>query len=60
MPGVVKLSVVKQERQLSVEEAWQHFAAAAEKAKATLAIEDGIASGKAYADFLRLFDRKAS
>jgi hypothetical protein len=60
MQKIVQLSIVKQERQLSVEEAWQRFAAAAEKAKATMAIEDGIASGKAYADFLRLFDRKAS
>jgi hypothetical protein len=60
MTKVVQLSIVKQERQLSVEEAWGRFAAATEKAKATMSIEDGIAAGKAYADFVRLFDRKAS
>ena len=60
MPKIIQLSVVKDERRLSVEEAWQRFAEASEKAKATLSIEDGIAAGKAYAAFCELFTRKAS
>ena len=60
MQKIVQLSIVKQERRLSVEEAWQRFAEASERAKQTLSIEDGIAAGKAYAAFCELFTRKAS
>ena len=60
MAEVVKLVIAKEARRLSVEEAWRRFAEATEKAKTTMAIEDGIVAGKAYADFMRLFDRKAS
>lgn len=60
MPSVVKLSVVKNERQLSVEEAWAGFIAADAKAKASGELVDGIEAGKRYAAFLELFVRKAS
>lgn len=60
MSKVVQLIVVKEQRQFSVEEAWQRYVTAAEKAKATLSLDDGIAAGKAFADFCQMFDRKAS
>lgn len=60
MPEIVHLSVVKEERRLSVEEAWQAFVVAEKRSRETLSIEDGIAAGKAYATFCELFVRKAS
>jgi hypothetical protein len=39
----------------SPERLWAFFAAAQEKSKATLILDDGIAAGKAYAAFLRSF-----
>jgi hypothetical protein len=58
--NVVHLSVVHKRREIGVDEAWQRYVDASLKAKATLALEDGIAAGKAFADFVELFDRKAS
>lgn len=60
MSKVVQLAVVREKREVSIDEAWQRFVTASERAKATLAIEDGIAAGKAFADFCQMFDRKAS
>lgn len=60
MQKVVTLQVVREKREASVEKAWQRYVTADAKAKATLAIDDGIAAGIAYRDFLELFVRKAS
>lgn len=60
MNKVVQLISVRQERQLSLEEAWDRFVAANLKAKDTLKIEDGIAASKAYREFLDLADRKGA
>lgn len=60
MTKVVNLSIVKREREVSIEEAWQRFVDAQERAKATLALVDGIAAGKAFAAFCNMFERKAS
>jgi len=49
---VVQLVAVRQERQVSLEEAWQRFVDAHLKAKDTLKIEDGIAASKAYYAFI--------
>lgn len=54
MNKVVQLISVRQERQISLEEAWQRFADADKKAKASLKIEDGIAASKAYFAFIEL------
>lgn len=58
--NVVQLRVVREQRAVSVEEAWARFVAASEKAKATLSLDDGIAAGHAFADFVQMFDRKVS
>ena len=60
MQKILQLSIVKEERRLSVEEAWQRFVAAKERSEQTRALEDGIAAGKAYAAFCELFTRRAS
>jgi hypothetical protein len=39
---------------------WRAFVAAQERSKATLALNDGIAAGKAYAAFLTAFPRPAT
>jgi hypothetical protein len=60
MQKVVQLSLVKHERRLSVEEAWERFVEAKKLSEATLSVEDGILAGKAYAAFCELFTKKAS
>lgn len=61
MSKVVNLSLVKREREVSIEEAWNRFAALKKRSEETLSVEDGIAAGKAYAAFCELFlPRKAS
>lgn len=55
MNKVVQLTVVKQQREASQEALWQRFAEATEKAKTTGKLEDGIAAGKAYREFLESF-----
>jgi hypothetical protein len=52
MQKVVQLSLVKHERRLSVEEAWERFVERKNRSKETLVLEDGIAAGKAYREFL--------
>jgi hypothetical protein len=52
---VVTLASARADRQRSIEERWQRFVDAQERSKRTLAIEDGIAAGKAYADFVEMF-----
>jgi hypothetical protein len=60
MTKIVQFSLVKEERRLTVEEAWQRFVDAKKRSEETLAIEDGIAAGKAYVAFCELFNRRAS
>jgi hypothetical protein len=44
-------------RAQTVEQAWDAFVLASAKAKTSERLEDGIAAGKAYADFLDLFHK---
>lgn len=57
MAKVIELSVVKQERRLSVEEAWNRFAEAKKKAEETLKLEDGLASNRALKEFYAACER---
>ena len=59
-PGeVVSLASARQARETNVEKAWERYAAAARRAQETLSVADGIAAGKAYGEFVRLFVRRA-
>lgn len=49
---IVSLAEVRDQR---TAEAWRRFVAAQERSKQTLRLEDGIAAGRAYAEFLRTF-----
>lgn len=57
MAQLISIEGGKSLRHLSLEQAWDKFLAANHKAKQTLQIEDGIAAGKAYADFIDLAGR---
>jgi hypothetical protein len=57
MRKVVELSVIKRQRSQSLEAAWERFVAADRLAKTSLQLEDGIAAGKAYREFLELTTR---
>jgi hypothetical protein len=48
----------RRERDLTVQEAWDAYVAADEKAKTSHDIRDGIAAGKAWARWLALFEGK--
>jgi hypothetical protein len=58
VPKIVELKIVKQDREASVEAAWQRFVAADRKAKETLIFADGVAARRAYREFLELFGGK--
>lgn len=57
MAKVICLKVATERRDLTVEQAWERYIAAMQKSKETLRIEDGIAAGKAYRQFLDLYAR---
>lgn len=57
MNKVVKLVSVRQERKVSLEDAWQRFIDAHVLAQKTLRIEDGIRASKAYYEFIELCGR---
>jgi len=57
MTNVISIRVATERRDLSVEQAWERYIAAMQKSKETLRIEDGIAAGKAYRQFLELYAR---
>lgn len=44
-------------KRLTVDEAWQAYVEAQDKAKRTLNIQDGIEAGKAWGNFIGLFVR---
>jgi len=46
---------VKHTKLSKQEEAWEKYAAAAAKAQGTLRVADGIAAGKAWSEFMKLF-----
>ena len=58
MGKVVFIEEAARQRDVSVQEAWDRYVAAMLKSKDTLRIEDGIAAGKAYRQFVELFARK--
>lgn len=57
MSKIIDLNIVRQERRLSVEEAWERFAEAKRKAERTLKLEDGLASNKALREFYAACER---
>ena len=58
MGKVVFIEEAARQRDVSVQEAWDRYVAAMLKSKETLRVEDGIAAGKAYRQFVELFARK--
>lgn len=59
MSNVVRIADIREQRRLTQEEAWEIYVAAQDKAKRTLRLEDGIAAGKAWGEFIALFVRNA-
>lgn len=59
MNKVVQLTVIKQQREASQEALWQRFVDLSNRSKETGKLEDGIAAGKAYAEFCQSFLSKA-
>jgi hypothetical protein len=57
MAKVISLKVATERRDVTVEQAWDRFAEAMQKSKETLRIEDGIAAGRAYRQFLDVYAR---
>ena len=58
MGEVIFIEEAARQRDVSVNEAWDRYVAAMLKSKETLRVEDGIAAGKAYRQFVELFARK--
>jgi len=57
MGELISLKVATERRDVTVEQAWERYIAAMLRSKETLRIEDGIAAGKAYRQFLDLYAR---
>jgi hypothetical protein len=57
MGKVVNIREAAKRRQETVEQAWERYVSAMTKSKETLRIEDGIAAGKAYRQFLEVVAR---
>lgn len=54
---VISLKVATERRDVTVEQAWDRFVSAMQRSKETLRIEDGIAAGRAYRQFLEMYAR---
>lgn len=57
--NVVSIISARVRRDEEVAAAWDRFVVAQQRSKQTLDQADGIAAGKAYADFVELFVRRA-
>ncbi len=57
MSEIIQLSVVREQRQVSVEEAWNRFAEAKKQAEATLRLEDGLRANKCLREFFAACER---
>lgn len=57
MSKVISFKVATDRRDVTVEQAWERFVTAMQRSKETLRIEDGIAAGKAYRQFLDMYTR---
>jgi DICT domain-containing protein len=57
MAKVISLKVATERRDVTVEQAWQRYVDAMQRSKETLRIEDGIAAGRAYRQFLEMYAR---
>lgn len=55
MGSVVFIDVARREKSVTMQEAWDKYVAADARAKQTRQIEDGIAAGKAWREWLDLF-----
>ena len=59
MAKVISLKVATERRDVTVEQAWSRFVEAMQRSKETLRIEDGIAAGRAYRQFLEMYARNS-
>jgi hypothetical protein len=55
--NVVPISAARQSRDDAVEAMWERFVAAKELSQRSMKLADGIAAGKAYAEFVQSFVR---
>ncbi len=55
MNKIIQLRVVQQQREASQEALWQRFVDAKIRAESSLEMQDGIAAGKAFADYCHSF-----
>lgn len=60
MKNVVSLSVARTQRELTEQDAWQAYLDARARAEASRDITDGIAAGKAWSQWLALFERRSA
>jgi hypothetical protein len=56
---IVHIAAAREQRQVSEQDAWRAYTLARDKAERTGDINDGIAAGKAWAQWLKLFERVA-
>lgn len=59
MGDLVFIDAARRKRAVTVQEAWDAYIAAQDRAKETRDLEDGIAAGKAWARWLDLFAGRA-
>lgn len=57
MADIIHIAVARDRRDESAEAAWRRFADLSQKSKETLTLEDGLAAGRAYREFLELYAR---
>jgi hypothetical protein len=57
---LLHIAAARAQRQMSEQDAWRAYTLARDKAERTGAIEDGIAEGKAWANWLQLFERRSA
>lgn len=57
MGKLVYMEVAAERRKATIEQAWEKFVEAQRVSKETLRLQDGIAAGRAYREFLELCAR---
>jgi hypothetical protein len=57
---IVSIVAAKADRIVSEQDAWRTYVLARDRAERTKDIQDGIAAGKAWAEWLRLFERRSA
>lgn len=57
---IVSIVAARAGRDVSEQDAWRTYCAARDRAERTKDIQDGIAAGKAWAEWLHLFERRSA